>query len=131
MVSLQFPVGDCSCSFLFINHCYSTLILFSFLCRKEQHIMKMKSDKLSSNWSSSFWSWLITRKLISRKFSHNCGYNVIAKKAAVTSATISYKMEEIHDSSKFKYTQANVSQENDKKGEKLLTSHYSKGNSGK
>ena len=29
--------------------------------------------------------------------------NVIAKKAAVTSATISCKMEEMHDSSKFKY----------------------------
>ena len=53
------------------------------------------------------------RKIISRKFSHNCGYNVIAKKAAVTSATISYKMEEIHDSSKFKYKQVNVSLEND------------------
>ena len=39
--------------------------------------------------------------------------NVIAKKAAVTSATISYKMEEIHDSSKFKYKQVNVSLEND------------------
>ena len=30
--------------------------------------------------------------------------NVIAKKAAVTSATISYKIEEMHDSFKFKYT---------------------------
>ena len=39
--------------------------------------------------------------------------NVIAKKAAVTSATISYKMEEIHDSSKFKYKWVNVSLEND------------------
>ena len=39
--------------------------------------------------------------------------NVISKKAAVTSATISYKMEEIHDSSKFKYKQVNVSLEND------------------
>ena len=29
--------------------------------------------------------------------------NVTAKKAAVTSATISYKMEKMHDSSKFKY----------------------------
>ena len=35
--------------FFFINHCYSTLILFSLLFRKE-----MKSNKLSSNWSSSF-----------------------------------------------------------------------------
>ena len=39
--------------------------------------------------------------------------NVIAKKAAVTSATISYKMEEMHDSSKFKYKWVNVSLEND------------------
>ena len=39
--------------------------------------------------------------------------NVIAKKAAVTSATISYKMEEIYDSSKFKYKWVNVSLEND------------------
>ena len=30
--------------------------------------------------------------------------NVTAKKAAVTSATISYKIEEMHDSFKFKYT---------------------------
>ena len=29
--------------------------------------------------------------------------NVTAKKAAVTSATLSYKMEEMHDSLKFKY----------------------------
>ena len=41
---------------IFINHCYSTLILFSFLFRKEQYITKMKSNKLSSNWSSSFRS---------------------------------------------------------------------------
>ena len=39
--------------------------------------------------------------------------NVIAKKAAVTSATISYKMEEMCDSSKFKYKWVNVSLEND------------------
>ena len=50
---------------------------------------------------------------MSRKFSHNCGYNVIAKKTAVTSATISCKMEEMHDSLKFKYKQVNVSLEND------------------
>ena len=40
--------------------------------------------------------------------------NVIAKKAAVTSATISYKIEEINDSSKFKYKWVNVSLENDR-----------------
>ena len=39
--------------------------------------------------------------------------NVTAKKAAVTSATISYKMEKMHDSSKFKYKWVNVSLEND------------------
>ena len=58
--------------------------------------------------------------------------NVTAKKAAVTSATLSYKMEEMHDSLKFKYKRANVSQENDKGGKKsAVSSRRSKGNSGK
>ena len=113
--------------FFFINHCYSTLILFSLLFRKE-----MKSNKLSSNWSSSFWSWLITRKLISRKFSHNCGYYVTAKEAVVTSATVSYKIKEMHDSFEFKCKWATVSQENNKGGKKSAAcSRCSKGNSGK
>ena len=48
----------------------------------------------------------------------------------MTSATISYKIEEMQDSFKFKHTQASVSQENDKKGEKSAdSSHCSKGNS--
>ena len=45
--------------------------------------------------------------------------NVTAKKAAMTSATISYKMEEMHGSLKFKNKRANVSQENDKGGKNL------------
>ena len=58
--------------------------------------------------------------------------NVTAKKAAVTSATLSYKMEEMHDSLKFKYKRATVSQENDKGGKKsTASSRRSKGNSGK
>ena len=58
--------------------------------------------------------------------------NVTAKKAAVTSATLSYKMEEMHDSLKFKYKWATVSQENDKGGKKsTASSRRSKGNSGK
>ena len=73
-VSLQFPVGGCSIqvelyvvSFFFINHCYLTLILFSFLFRKEQNITKMKSNKLSSNWSSSFWSFTHHQKTYLQK----------------------------------------------------------------
>ena len=58
--------------------------------------------------------------------------NVTAKKAAMTSATISYKMEEMHGSLKFKNKRANVSQENDKGGKKsAASSRHSKGNSGK
>ena len=58
--------------------------------------------------------------------------NVTAKKAAVTSATLSYKMEEMHDSLKFKHKRATVSQENDKGGKKsAASSRRSKGNSGK
>ena len=58
--------------------------------------------------------------------------NVTAKKAAMTSATISYKMEEMHGSLKFKNKRANVSQENDKGGKKsAASSRRSKGNSGK
>ena len=64
--------------FFFINHCYSTLILFSLLFRKE-----MKSNKLSSNWSSSFWSLTHHQKTYQQK---------MLKKAVVTSATIGYKM---------------------------------------
>ena len=58
--------------------------------------------------------------------------NVTAKKAAVISATISHKMEEMHDSLEFKYKRANVSQEKDNGGKKsAASSHHSKGNSGK
>ena len=50
----------------------------------------------------------------------------------MTSATISYKMEEMHNSLKFKYKRATVSQENDKGGNKsTASSRRSKGNSGK
>ena len=56
---------------------------------------------------------------------------IVANVTAKEAANISYKIKEMHVSLKFKYTQANVSQENDKEGEKPLTSHYSKGNSGK
>ena len=66
-----------------------------------------------------FGVWLITRKLISRKFSHNCGYYVTAKEAVVTSTTISYKIKEMHDSFKFKCKRATVRQENDKGGKNL------------
>ena len=48
--------------FFFINHCYSTLILFFLLFRKE-----MKSNKLSSNWSSSFWSLTHHQKTYQQK----------------------------------------------------------------
>ena len=58
--------------------------------------------------------------------------NVAAKKAAVTSATISHKMEEMRDSLEFKYKRANVGHENDKGGKKsAASSRRSKGNSGK
>ena len=58
--------------------------------------------------------------------------NVIAKKAAVTSATISYKIGEMHDSFNFKCKWATVSQDNDKGGIKSAASSLcSKGNSGK
>ena len=58
--------------------------------------------------------------------------NVTAKKAAMTSATISYEMEEMHGSLKLKNKRANVSQENDKGGKKSAASSCrSKGNSGK
>ena len=61
-----------------------------------------------------------------------CGYYVTAKEAVVTSATISYKIEEMHDSFKFKCKQAIVRQENDKGGKiSAASSHCSKGNSGK
>ena len=115
--------------FFFINHHYVTLILFSLLFRKE-----MKSNKLSSNWSSSFLKFDSSRarKLISIKFSHNCGYSVTAKKAAVTSATISYKIREMHDSFNFRCKWATVSQDNDKGGIKSAASSCcSKGNSWK
>ena len=48
--------------FFFINHHYATLILFSLLFRKE-----MKSNKLSSNWSSSFWSLTPHQKTYQQK----------------------------------------------------------------
>ena len=54
------------------------------------------------------------------------------KKAVVTSATIGYKIEEMHDSFKFKCKRATVSQENDKGGKKsAASSRCSKENSGK
>ena len=56
---------------------------------------------------------------------------IVANVTAKEAVNISYKIKEMHVSLKFNYTQANVSQENDKEGEKPLTSHYSKGNSGK
>ena len=67
VVSLQFPMGDCliqglTVCFFFINHCYSTLILFFLLFRKE-----IKSNKLSSNWSSSFWSLTHHQKTYQQK----------------------------------------------------------------
>lgn len=58
--------------------------------------------------------------------------NVTAKKAAVTSATISQKIDEIHDSLEFKYKRANVVHDNEKGGRKsAASSRHSKGNSGK
>ena len=56
---------------------------------------------------------------------------IVANVTAKEAVNISYKIKEMHVSLKFKYTQANVTQENDKEGEKPLASHYSKGNSGK
>ena len=47
--------------------------------------------------------------------------------AVVTSATVSYKIEEMHDSFKLKCKRATVRQENDKGGKKsAASSHCSK-----
>ena len=58
---MQFPVGGCFIqvglyvvSFFFINHCYSTLILFSFLFRKEQHITKNEIQQVVQQLEQQF-----------------------------------------------------------------------------
>ena len=132
VVSLQFPVGDCliqvwlyafSSSITTMWHWYYS---FYYLGKKWSPTSCPATDV------AVFGVWLITRKLISIKFSHNCGYYVTAKKAAVTSATISYKIGEMHDSFNFKCKWATVSQDNDKGGIKSAASSCcSKGNSGK
>ena len=98
-----------SSSITVTQHWYCSL----FYAGKNNISWKGNLTSCPATGAAVFGVWLIIRKLISKKFSHNCGYNVIAKKAAVTSATISYKMEEMHDSSKFKYKWVNVSLEND------------------
>ena len=120
-VSLQFPAGDCSmqvwlCKFVAFSWSITVTqhwYCFLFYAGKNHILWNWNLRNYPATEAAVFGVWLITRELINRKFSHNCGYNVIAKKAAVTSATISYKMEEMHDSLKFKYKQVNVSLEND------------------
>ena len=92
----------------------------------------MKSNKLSSNWSSSFWSLTRHQKTYQHKIQpqYYYGYYVTAKEAVVTSATISYKIGEMHDSFNFRCKWATVSQDNDKGGIKSAASSCcSKGNS--
>ena len=118
-VSLQFPAGDCLmqvwlCKFIAFSSSITVTqhwYCFLFYAGKNHILWNWNPTSCPATGAAVFGVWLITRKLISRKFSHNCGYNV--KKAAVTSATISCKMEEMHDSLKFKYKQVNVSLEND------------------
>lgn len=57
--------------------------------------------------------------------------NVTAKNAAVTSTSISQKIDEMHDSLEFKYKRANVGHDSDKRDRKSTSSRRSKGNSGK
>ena len=131
-VSLQFPMDDCliqvwlyafSSSITATQHWYYSLYYLG---------KKWSPTSCPATGAAVFRVWLITRKLISRKFSHNCGYYVTAKEAVVTSSTISYKIKEMHDSFKFKCKRATVSQENDKGGKKsAASSRCSKGNSGK
>ena len=132
VVSLEFPMGDCliqvwlyafSSSITTMWHWYYSLYYLG---------KKWSPTSCPATGAAVSGVWLITRKLISRKFSHNCGYYVTAKKAVVTSTTISYKIREMHDSFKFKCKRATVSQENDKGGKKSAAcSRFSKGNSGK
>ena len=48
--------------------------------------------------------------------------SVTANKAAVTSASISHKIHEMHDSLEFKYKRTNAGNDTDKEGKKSATS---------
>ena len=129
-VSLQFPMGDCLMQ-VWLYAFFSSITTMRLWHYSLYYLGKKWSPTSSpATGAAVFGVWLITRKLISRKFSHNCGYYVTAKEAVVTSTTISYKIKEMHDSFKFKCKRVTVSQENDKGGKKSAAcSHCSKGNS--
>ena len=80
VVSLQFPVGDCliqvwlyafSSSITATRHWYYSLYYLG---------KKWSPTSCPATGAAVFGVWLITRKLISRKFSHNCGYLMLLLK---------------------------------------------------
>ena len=105
-----------------IRHWYCSL----FYLGKNNISQKWSPTSCPATEAAVFEVWPIIRKLIFENVT-----TIVANVTAKEAVNISYKIKEMHVSLKFKYTQANVSQENDKEGEKPLTSHYSKGNSGK
>ena len=88
-VSLQFPMDDCliqvwlyafSSSITATQHWYYSLYYLG---------KKWSPTSCPATGAAVFGVWLITRKLISRKFSHNCGYYVTAKKRLLWQAPLS------------------------------------------
>ena len=88
-VSLQFPVGDCLIQVWV--YAFSSSITATWHWYYSLYYLGKKWSPIScpATGAAVFGVWLITRKLISRKFSHNCGYYVTAKKRLLWQAPLS------------------------------------------
>ena len=74
-----------SSSITFTQHWYCSL----FYLGKNNISWIWHPTSCPATGAAVFGVWLITRKLISRKFSHNCGYYVTAKKRLLWQAPLS------------------------------------------
>ena len=80
VVSLQFPVGDCLIQVWL--YAFSSSITATWHRYYSFYYLGKKWSLTScpATGVAVFGVWLITRKLISRKFSHNCGYLMLLLK---------------------------------------------------